>query len=94
MGFMVAPVDMAWSRVLKEKDYTLHFLHFSDWNHPSKRGSYLMACVLYSSIFKKSSEAIPYTAGLDQEEALYLWEMGSKTVLDSLQFWNITARPE
>ncbi|MCD4711052.1 MAG: DUF4886 domain-containing protein [Bacteroidales bacterium] len=88
MRFIVAPVGMAWSNVLKEKAYPLHYLHFSDWNHPTKRGSYLMACVLYSTIFQQSTVANPYNAGLEQEEALYFREMGSNTVLDSMQHWN------
>ncbi len=94
MEFIIAPVGVAWSSVLKEKAYPLHYLHFTDWNHPTMKGSYLMACVLYSSIFQKSSVAISYTAGLDLEEALYFREMASKTVLDSLHFWNIPAIPD
>lgn len=94
MGFMVAPVGMAWSNVLKEKEYPLHYLHFSDWNHPTKRGSYLMACVIYSTIFQESTISIPYNVGLEQEEALYFREIGSNTVLDSMQFWNIPVMPE
>ena len=94
MRFLVAPVGIAWSRVLSDKNYPLHYLHFTDWNHPSRKGSYLMACVLYSSIFQKSSVAISYTAGLDQDEALYFREIGSNVVLDSLRFRNIPAIPE
>ena len=94
MGFIVAPVGVAWSNVLKENGYPLHYLHLSDWNHPTKRGSYLMACLLYSTIFQESTVAIPYNAGLEQKEALYLREMGSNTVLDSIQHWNIPTIPE
>ena len=94
MEFIIAPVGVAWSSVLMEKAYPLHYLHFTDWNHPTMKGSYLMACVLYSSIFQKSSVSISYTAGLDQEEALYFREMASKTVLDSLQLWNMPSIPE
>ena len=89
MEFMVAPVGVAWSVVLKEKAYPLHYLHFTDWNHPNHRGSYLMACVLYSSIFQESSENIEFSSDLDQEEALYFRTIASKTVLDSLQYWKI-----
>jgi len=94
MGFEVAPVGIAWSRVLSDKNYPLHYLHFTDWNHPTMNGSYLMACVLYSSMFQKSSVSISYTAGLDLEEALYFREMASKTVLDSLHLWNMPSIPE
>lgn len=81
LGFMLAPVGMAWSLVLKEKDYPLHYLHFRDWNHPTKRGSYLMACVLYTTIFKESCADISYSSGLDPEEALYFRKMASKIVI-------------
>jgi hypothetical protein len=94
LGFMLAPVGVAWSAVLKEKSYPMHYLHFRDWNHPTKRGSYLMACVLYSTIFRESCADIDYSAGLDREEALYFRERASEVVLDSLQLWNIPEIPE
>lgn len=94
LGFMVAPVGMAWSRVLNEKSFPLHYLHFRDWNHPTKRGSYLMACVIYSTIFRESCADIAYSAGLDRDEAQYFRELASRVVLDSLQLWNIPSIPE
>ena len=54
----------------------------------------VMACVFFSSIFQKSSISNSYTAGLDQEEALYFREIGSNVVLESLHLWNIPAIPE
>ncbi len=30
-------------------------VHMSDWNHPSLKGSYLMACVIYSAVFQEST---------------------------------------
>ena len=94
MGFIIAPVGVAWSIVLKEKAYPVHYLHFTDWNHPTIKGSYLMACVLYSSIFQKSSISNSYTAGLDLEEAHYFRKIGSTVVLDSLHLWNMPSIPE
>lgn len=38
----------------------LHYLHLSDYNHPSKRGSYLTACVIYAIIFKEELKEINY----------------------------------
>lgn len=89
LGFLIAPVGQAWSDVLKQKGYPLHYLHFRDYNHPTKKGSYLMACVIYSSIFQKSSVPVPYTAGVDPEEALFFREIGSHTVLERMKLWNI-----
>ena len=72
IGFIIAPVGWAWYIVLEELNYPLHYLHLSDWNHPSLKGSYLMACVIFSTVFIESSIMIPYYCGLDEEEAQYL----------------------
>lgn len=93
LGFMIAPVGWAWYHVLEEKNYPLHYLHLSDWNHPTMEGSYLMACVLYSSIFLESTHGNPYDAGLSPVDAAYFQEIGSSIVLDTLQLWNIPLLP-
>jgi len=89
LGFIIAPVGWAWNTVLKEKNYPLHYLHKSDWNHPSLKGSYLMACVIFSTIFQESSVDLPYYGGIPEEEANYFQTIASTTVLDSLDLWNI-----
>ena len=89
IGFEIAPVGWAWYAVLEEFDYPLHYLHMSDWNHPSLRGSYLMACVIYSSVFQESTVNIPYYAGIPAEEADYFQAVASDTVLNNLEIWNI-----
>ena len=89
VGFVIAPVGCAWNTVLKEKKYPLHYLHLSDWNHPSLRGSYLMACVIYATIFQQDLSGIDYFAGLPEDEARYFQAVASSTVLDSLELWNI-----
>ncbi len=90
VGFEIAPVGWVWYKVLKEKNYPLHYLHMSDWNHPSLKGSYLMACVIFSTVFVESSVGIHSYSGLSEEEANYFQTVGSNTVLDSLDLWNIT----
>ena len=89
LGFSIAPVGWAWYEVLEDKNYPLHYLHLSDWNHPSLKGSYLMACVIYSCIFKESTTAIEYYANIPEQEATYFQEVSSSTVLDSLDLWRI-----
>ena len=89
IGFVIAPVGMAWYRILEEKNYPLHYLHLSDWNHPSVKGSYVMACVIYSAIFKESTEGEEYDTSFPKEEALYFQEVASRTVLDSLELWHL-----
>ncbi len=89
IGFVIAPVGWTWNTVLKEKNYPLHFLHMSDWNHPSLKGTYLMACVIYSTIFQKSTSGIEYYAGIPKNEASYFQETASMIVLDNLELWKI-----
>jgi len=85
----IAPVGWSWYTVLEEMNYPLHYLHKSDWNHPSRKGSYLMACVIYSSLFLKSCVGNPYNGSLNNEEALYFQNIASKTVFDNLSLWNL-----
>ncbi|MCK4921778.1 MAG: T9SS type A sorting domain-containing protein [Bacteroidales bacterium] len=90
LGLIIAPVGWAWYQVLEEKNYPLHYLHSRDWNHPSIKGSFLMACVIYSTIFQESSIDIPYFGGLQNEETDYFQEIASNIVLNDLNLWNIT----
>ncbi len=89
IGFQIAPVGWAWYMVLEDQEYPLHYLHLSDWNHPSLRGSYVMACVVYSSIFLESSIGISYDAGLPSDEVDNFQLISSNTVLENLDDWNI-----
>lgn len=89
IGFVTSPVGWAWYQVLEEKDYPLHYLHLSDWNHPSLRGSYLMACTIFSTVFQKSTVGIPVYWGLPEEDALYFQEVASDVVLDTPVKWNL-----
>jgi len=87
MGFDIAPVGVAWHKILEEQNYPLHYLHLNDWNHPSPKGSYLMANVIYSTIFQESINDISYYAGLPEEEAQHFQLVASFTVLDDLDLW-------
>ena len=94
LELVIAPVGWAWNTVLKEQGYPLHYLHVSDWNHPSLRGSYLMACAIYSTVFEEPSTGIEYSAGLPEAEVSYFQEVASEVVMDSLSLWRIYPRPE
>lgn len=94
IGFEISPVGWAWKTALEENYFPLHYLHLSDWNHPSLKGSYLMACVIFSTIFQESSVGNTYYADLPEEEANYFQTVASNTVLDSLDLWNITSIDE
>jgi len=93
IGFIIAPVGWAWYSVLEEQGYPLHYLHLSDWNHPSIKGSYLMACVIFSTIFLENSIGLSYHGGLLEEEANYFQTIASNIVLDNLDLWNIDEKP-
>ena len=89
IGFMIAPVGWVWYAVLEQQGYPLHYLHMGDWNHPSEKGSYLMACVLYSTLFQQSCVGLPYDIGVSAKEATYFQKMASDIVLQNLSLWNI-----
>lgn len=91
IGFAIAPVGWAWRTVLEELDYPLHYLHMSDWNHPSLRGSYLMTCVIFSTVFLESTVGLDYHAHLPADEVEHFRSVASSTVLDDIELWNIPA---
>ena len=49
---IVAPVGVAWQRVLKEHPEIA--LHDRDKSHPNPAGSYLAACVFFATLFHRS----------------------------------------
>lgn len=83
----VAPVGMAWKTV-RENHPTIN-LYTSDGSHPNINGSYLAACVFYSSMFHKSSVGNTYRASIDSTTAYILQSIASATVFDSLTLWQI-----
>jgi hypothetical protein len=86
---MVAPVGAAWQHVIATNP--VFDLYQADYSHPSLYGSYLAACVFYSTIFRQSSSGLPYYGGLTQSEANFLQDQGSHTVLDSMTTWRTEA---
>ena len=98
LGFGISPVGMAWDAILGEFDiFPLHYLHMSDWNHPSIEGSYLSACVLYSTIFQESCENINYYSSLDRNVANHFQEVASKIVMANayvkIDIYDILGKP-
>ena len=90
LGLIIAPVGSAWQRVLREKNYPLHYLHLRDWNHPSYLGSYLMACVVYSTVFFESCIDNSFHGNLSDDDATYFQFVASETVMNELNLWNIS----
>lgn len=68
----IAPVGLAWQQVrLEEAEHGIN-LYASDGGHPSVAGSYLAACVMYRTIFKKKIENANFYSTLDSSTAVYL----------------------
>lgn len=92
MGFSnnatISPVGIAFKNCIAF-DSTIE-LYNNDNSHPSVHGSYLAACVFYSSIFKKPSIGALYIPNaISSSDALFLQQIASSTVLDSISSWNI-----
>lgn len=72
----VAPVGLAWEAVwAAEADPTdpessFYRLYQEDGSHPSARGSWLAACVIYSAITGQSAEGLPAPPEVEDGEAL------------------------
>ena len=84
----VSPVGISFKNSIA-LDSTID-LYSPDHSHPSIYGSYLAACTFYSTIFKKSSVGCSYKpSAISNSEALFLQQVASSTVLDSMSVWNI-----
>jgi hypothetical protein len=83
----VSPVAVAWKYV-RDNHPNIN-LYQQDGSHPSLEGSYLAACVFYSSLFHKSSMGSTYNPGIDPSTATILQAVASAVVLDSLTTWNL-----
>ncbi|MCW3122621.1 MAG: hypothetical protein JWQ38_2113 [Flavipsychrobacter sp.] len=81
----VAPVGAAWKVV--HDSFVTPWLFVSDSSHPLPAGSYLEACVLYSSIFHKRTLGCTNTAGLTTADAQLLQRIADRVVMDSLTQW-------
>lgn len=86
----VAPVGVAW-KMMRDSFPSID-LYAGDGSHPSIYGSYLAACVFYTTLFQKTSVGTPYIpVGITAGEALNIQTIASKTVLDSMGVWRINA---
>jgi hypothetical protein len=75
----VAPVGKSWESALAADKKLV--LHAKDKKHPNATGTYLAACVFYSTIYSKSPEGLPgRIGGLTDDEARALQAIAWKTV--------------
>lgn len=82
---IVAPMGSAWHVIIDS--FPAIDLYQSDSSHPSMAGSYLQACVFYTSIFNRPASGCTYTAGLPAATAQILQRIADKVVNDSLSNW-------
>ncbi len=90
VGLGLAPVGMAWYEVLTTWDPPEHYLHLNDYHHPSYLGAYLSAATIFSTIFVRSVEDVPYDWSVEPTLAKNLRDVATRTVLENLALWNIT----
>ena len=83
----VAPVGAAWQQVRINNPGIE--LYAADESHPSIAGSFLAACVFYSSIFHKYPITDYIPAGIIDTDAAILKTISQEIVFDSLETWLI-----
>lgn len=86
----VSPVGVAWKNL--RDSFPLIDLYAGDESHPNINGSYLAACVFYSTFYQKSTIGCMYVpAGVSTIDAFNIQTIATNTVLDSLSLWRINA---
>ena len=79
-NILVIPVGLAFAevnRVFPEID-----LYTKDKRHPSRAGTYLGACVIFSSLYKKTAEGNSFFFGLEAQEAKTLQKVAWQVTSD------------
>jgi hypothetical protein len=77
-GALVVPAGLAFANALRQRPDLV--LHAGDRRHPSVAGTYLAACTVYASLFKRSPADSTYTASLEPELAKFLQNVAWETV--------------
>ena len=93
LDISIAPVGLAFNEIMSTTP-PLHYLFLSDFNHPSERGTYLMACVLYASIFQENPELIDFYSDFRTHEADHFKEVANSVVFTDFDLWNIPSLQE
>ena len=83
----VAPVGVAWKQVRDTHPFIN--LYNPDGSHPSVEGTYLAACVFYSTLFQQSCVGAGFVSSVQPDTAAILRGIASAIVLDSIPTWNL-----
>lgn len=54
-----------------------------DGRHSSPEGTYLAACIIYSTVFQESPESCSYVAGLEEDVALKLQKIAAEMIVSA-----------
>ena len=82
---VTAPVGYAWAALLDREPQAE--LWQSDGSHPTVEGTYLAACVFYTTIFGQSPRGLGYHGDLPDDEAATVQEIAAKVVLGDPARW-------
>lgn len=77
---LVIPAGLAFARARTQRPELV--LHVPDKSHPSLAGTYLAACVVMASVYRRSPAGNKYTADLDDKTAAFLQDAAWATVQD------------
>lgn len=81
---LVIPAGLAFAKVIaKRPDLELYQ---NDKRHPSLAGTYLAACTVYATLYRKSPQGLTYTAGLDAVTVALLQGAAWEAVQDYFQW--------
>ena len=69
---LIAPVGKAWA-MFRKMNPSIEL--YADNTHPNVAGSYLAACVFFSTFFNESAIGLPHPQPLDDQTALYLQQI-------------------
>ncbi|MGL5165307.1 MAG: DUF4886 domain-containing protein [Afipia sp.] len=77
---LVIPAGLAFARARTQRPELV--LHVPDKSHPTLAGTYLAACVVMASVYRRSPAGNPYHADLDDKTATFLQDVAWATVQD------------
>jgi hypothetical protein len=82
---LIAPVGEAWM-VIREEEQDLNL--YKDNIHPNRKGTYLAACVFFTTLFGETSIGSSIPDRVDRASAKYIHEVVDRIVLEQIQEWD------
>ncbi|MEM7475755.1 MAG: DUF4886 domain-containing protein [Planctomycetota bacterium] len=76
----IAPVGDAWAEIRSSNSKLGEELYARDGSHPSRKGAYLAASVMFAVITSEHPMKVPYNGGLEEEEAKMICSIAFEAV--------------